>query len=274
MKKYFEYIGLIAFALFSFYYTEKVTKIMNNKDPVMVSIKEYKEKTKETCKEGYYTTDGVVLGVNGKIVDIEESYSNMASKGYDESLMVFEEVSCSVNKENTLENYIIKGNEVKNSVSLFIEIKDMSLLEKIIDISKNQNIKLNLIMDGKTLEKNKSYFEKLYLDNHDILYSGTTKEDLQTYIKTIKSFKSDKRLYCISYNEIDNIEICKKEKINTIKTSYYYDKNILLNTKTNFERGNFYIYKENNLTLKELNTLINYIKGKNINIVNITELLE
>ena len=70
MKKYFEYIGLIALTLFSFYYTDKVTKIMNSKDPVMISIKEYKDKTKESCKEGYYTNDGVILGVNGKIVDV------------------------------------------------------------------------------------------------------------------------------------------------------------------------------------------------------------
>ena len=90
MKKYFEYIGLIALTLFSFYYTDKVTKIMNSKDPVMISIKEYKDKTKESCKEGYYTNDGVILGVNGKIVDVNESYSNMISKGYDEELMVFE----------------------------------------------------------------------------------------------------------------------------------------------------------------------------------------
>ncbi len=273
MKKYFEYIGLIAFALFSFYYTEKVTKIMNNKDPLMTEIKKYKEKTKETCKEGYYTNEGVVLGVNGKIVDINESYSNMASTGYDESLMVFEEVTCKVNKDSTLENYIVKGNEVKNSISLFIEIKDMALIEKIINISKSQNIKLNLIIDGKTLENNKNYFNKLYLDKYDFIYNGTEKSDLKKYIKTIKDFNVDKRLYCISYNNIDNKEICKKENINTIKSSYYYDKNILLNTQTNFERGNFYIYKENNSTLKELNTLINFIKGKNLSIVNLTDLL-
>jgi len=45
VKKYFEYAGLIALTCFSFYYTEKVTKIMNSKDPVMISIEEYKENT-------------------------------------------------------------------------------------------------------------------------------------------------------------------------------------------------------------------------------------
>ncbi len=274
MKKYFEYIGLLALTLFSFYYTDKVTRIMNDKDPIMISIKEYKDNSKETCKEGYYTNDGVVLGVNGKIVSVNESYSNMVGKGYDESLMVFEEIKCSVNANNTLDNYIIKGNEVKNSVSLFIEVKDLSLLEKIIYIANRNDTKLNILTNGKTLEKSKEYFKNLYIEGYDIIYNGNDAEDLKLYIKTIKSFDKNNRLLCMSYNNIDNKEICSKEKINTLKTNYVYDKNLLNNTIKSFEKGGFYIYKENNVLLKELSSLINYINGKNLNIVSASDIIE
>lgn len=273
MKKYLEYIGILALALFSFYYTDKVTKIMNDKDPIMISIKEYKENTKETCKEGYYTNDGVVLGVNGKIVDINESYSNMVSKGYDETLMVFKEVKCNVRMNNTLDNYIVKGNEVKSSISLFILVKDLTLLDKIINISDTYNIKLNILVSGKLLNKNKEYFKKLYLDNYDIIYNGNNKEDLDLYIKNIKSFSNNDRLFCMSYKDVDNKEICNNKKINTLKTNYIYDKNILNNTIKNFEKGGFYIYKENNILVNELSSIINYIKGKNQSIVNISDML-
>ena len=33
---------------------------MNSKDPVMISIEEYKETQDTDCKEGYITSDGVV----------------------------------------------------------------------------------------------------------------------------------------------------------------------------------------------------------------------
>jgi len=124
VKKYFEYAGLIALTCFSFYYTEKVTKIMNSKDPIMVSIEEYKDKVSTDCKEGYITDNGIVLGVNGRVVDVKESYSKMQGYGYNEELMVFNEVECKVNLENSIDNYIIKGNESKNSVSLFINVND------------------------------------------------------------------------------------------------------------------------------------------------------
>ena len=274
MKKYFEYIGLIALTLFSFYYTDKVTKIMNSKDPVMISIKEYKDKTKESCKEGYYTSDGVILGVNGKIVDVNESYSNMVSKGYDEELMVFEEVLCKVNKEDNLGNYIIKGNEVKNSVSLFIEIKDLNYIDDIISISKNQNIKLNILVNGRILENNKEKFENIYKEGIDIIYNGNTLEDIEKYINIMGLISKEKRLLCVSYNNIDNLDICKSKKINTIKTNYVFDKSIYNNTKTNLEKGAFYIYKENSQSLNELNTIINHIKGKNIDMISAIEMIK
>ena len=40
MKKYFEYIGLIIFTGFGFFYTNKVTDLMNNKDPLMIFVLE------------------------------------------------------------------------------------------------------------------------------------------------------------------------------------------------------------------------------------------
>lgn len=274
MKKYFEYIGLIALTLFSFYYTDKVTKIMNNKDPIMVSIKEYNEKNKESCTEGYYTNDGVILGVSGKVVNISESYSNMVGNQYDEDLLVYEKVSCKVNKENTIDNYIIKGNDIKNSVSIFIELKDLSLIKSIINISSNHNIKVNLLVDGKLLENNKEYLKELYLNNYDLVYNGTISEDLKLYNKLINSFDKDNRRLCMSYLKKDNLNICKKEKLNTIRTEYIYDKNIYINTKSNLEKGGFYIFKENDNTLREFNSLINYIKGKKLNIISISEMLK
>lgn len=274
MKKYFEYIGLLALTCFSFYYTEKVTKIMNSKDPVMISIEEYKETQDTDCKEGYITSDGVVLGVSGRVVDVNESYSNMQGVGYNEDLMVFKSVTCKVNASTTLDSYIIKGNEAKNAVSLFINVNDGTLLQDIIEVSENKNTILNIIVTGSVLETHKDYLKDLYDKGYEIIYGGVEENDFKKYTKIMKSFENKPRTYCINLGIKDTLEMCEKEKINSIKASNNYTKDILLNTKTNLEKGNFYIYKENNNTLKELSSTINFINGKQIKIMSITDMLK
>lgn len=274
MKKYFEYIGLLALTCFSFYYTEKVTKIMNSKDPIMVSIEEYKEKVSTDCKEGYITNDGVVLGVSGRVVDVSESYSAMQGTGYNEDLMVFEDVSCKVNMDSTLDNYIIKGNEAKNAVSLFININDGSLIKEIIEVSKNKNVKLNLIVTGSVLETHEYYLNELYNDGYEIIYGGGEENDFKKYTKIMKDFENKPRMYCINLGIKDTLDMCKKSKINSIKATNIYTKDVLLNTKTNLEKGSFYVYKENNNTLKELSSTINFINGKQLKIMSLTDMLK
>lgn len=274
MKKYFEYVGLIALTCFSFYYTERVTKIMNSKDPIMVSIEEYKDKVSVDCKEGYITSDGVVLGVNGSVVDVKESYSKMQGVGYNEDLMVFEEVECKVNLESTLDNYIIKGNDSKNSVSIFININDGSLIKEIIDIANSKDIKLNLIVSGSVLETHGEYLKTVYENGHEIIYGGLEENDFKKYIKIMKEYEKNARTYCINTGIKDTLNMCKKEGINSLKTNNIYSKDIMLNTKNNLEKGNFYVYKENKNTLKELSSTINFIEGKQLKIVSITDMLK
>lgn len=274
MKKYFEYIGLIALTCFSFYYTERVTKIMNSKDPIMVNIEEYKDNMNTSCKEGYITSDGVVLGVNGREVDVRESYSNMQGMGFSEDLMVWNEVECKVNLETTLDSYIIKGNESKASVSLFINVIDGSLLDKIIEVSKAKNVKLNLIVTGSILETYKEYMSEIYKDGYDILYGGIEENDFKKYIKIMKEFENKPRMYCMNLGIKDTLDMCKKSNINSLKSDKIYTRDVLLNTKNNLEKGSFYIYKENANALKELSSTINFIEGKEIKIINITDMLK
>ncbi len=271
MKKYFEYLGLIVFALFSFYYTEKVTKIMNSKDPVMKQIKDYKSTNEVSCTEGYITSDGVVLGVSGKIVDIDESYTSMQGSGFDESLLVFKKDECKVNLETTKDNYIIKGNEKKNSISIFIELSDMELINNIIEKTSIKSTPINIITTGKMMEENKDTFKDLSKKGYEIIYGGTNKEDFKKYINIMNELKANK--YCINVEDNDILPMCKKENINSLKAKKIYRKDILRNTQRELKKGEFYIYKENANTLKEISATINYIDGKQIQILKITDLL-
>ena len=144
MKKYFEYIGLIIFTGFGFFYTNKVTDLMNNKDPLMIEIKEFASNNNTLCKEGYVTNEGVVLGKNGKEVDYTLTYSNMQGKKFDELDVVYKEVDCKINLNSIKDNYIIKGNESKNMISIFIKINDNSLVKDIVNVFDKNNVKFLL----------------------------------------------------------------------------------------------------------------------------------
>lgn len=266
MKKYFEYLGLLTFAVCSFYYTTKVTKLMNSKDPLMITLKEYKEENKSVCKEGYIKDGEAVLGASGKELNIEESYSNMQGDEFDKSKLVFNELTCKINLNSVKDNYIIKGNESKNMVSLLIKVNSTSLLNEILEIGKNTNIPLGIIVNDNLLSNNNDYLLKVLKNNNYLVFEG---ENINNYISLTKELGSSQ--YCIETSKNTTLKDCKKEKIPLLRGEVY-TKNILLNVKNNLEKGSFYVLSENNVTLKELNALIKVINAKGMKIVSLDEL--
>lgn len=270
MKKTFEYIGLFVLVIFSFYYTDKVVKMVNKNDPLMEQITTYASANNTSCIEGYTTDEGIILGVSGLIVDENKSYSNMKGFGFNEELFVFEEDTCSINKAEYIDQYIIKGNESKNSVSILILVNDGTLLKDLNNIAKTKGINIGYIVNGEILEENRKIFEELIKDGNDILYGGNNNKDFNKFYKIIDDLKIN--TYCI-YNNFDVINICKNKSINSVKTDLIYSKDILLNIKKTLEKGNIYILKENKYTVEELSSSINHINGKGVKITSLNELL-
>ena len=270
VKKTFEYIGLLVLVVFSFYYTDKVVKMVNKNDPLMEQIVKYASVNNSSCVEGYSTDEGVVLGVSGLVVDEYTSYSNMKGFGYNENLFVFEEDTCSINKAEYVDKYIIRGNESKNAVSLLILVDDVDLVSSINDVALSKGVNLNYIVDGEILQDNKSLFYDLASNGNTILYGGNNKEDFNDFYKVIDDFKTD--TFCV-YNDYDVIGICKDKGVNSVKTDLVYNKNFLLNIKNTLEKGNIYILKGNKYVTSELSSIISHINGKGIKILSLYDLL-
>lgn len=263
MKKIFSYIGIISLFMFSFYFTERLALFMNKEDVLMKEITTYAEKNNKYCKEGNITSEGVVLGVNGKVVDEKASYSEMQFIGFDEKLMKYVDDSCIVTKENNLKDYIISGNSYKNSVSVIVNITTGKNLNKIINISNNKNIKLSLAINKSNYEDNKNYIDSLINSGYDILYKGKS-SGLMDFKKIYNN-----TFNCININDDDLINECRKNKINTIKTNSYYKKDYYINIKSSLEKGKFYVLEESTELSEELGIIINYIKSRGYDILNI-----
>lgn len=262
MKKFFEYVGLTILFLFSYYYTGKIAEVMSDKDTIMVNLEEKNNTLNKECIEGYMNSDGVVLGISGLEINKEKSYQNMKGVGYDESLIEYNETPCVVNKKNSLNKFILKGNPTKSSISLIIDVKLFEYIDYFKEIANEKNIKINYLVDDSILNKYKNELLELYEDNNDILYKGTN----------IKEFKKIfNNTYCI-YNERYNmLDICGSEKINTIKPEKYYSKDFLLNIKKNIEKGDFIVIEENKRNMVEFSSVIKHINSKGISIINLNE---
>ncbi|MEG2457694.1 MAG: hypothetical protein RSB41_02250 [Bacilli bacterium] len=267
IKKVFEYSGLLAFLLFSFYYTDKVVGLAQKRDPIMESIIEQVSLVNKGCIEGYISEEGVVPGISGKSIDVDKSYQNMKGLGFNKELLVYNEEKCIVSSVNNMKNYIIKGNEKKNSVSILLLINNNEYLKDIINIATNKKIKIDLIINERLLEENREMYTKLINNGFNFIYNDN--KNINKYLKYLKDEDKENTSLCIKTKNIDPIEECKNKKINTIVPKTYLSKNILLSLKNTLYKGQFIVLYENKNTVNELSAVINFINAKGIDIKNV-----
>ena len=92
MKKKLEVLGVLLFAGFSFYYTEKVSNLIRNNDPLMNEIRNNEGDMIVSKIEPVLLEDEYITGINGCQVDEKESYNKMKTVGhYKEELLVMKE---------------------------------------------------------------------------------------------------------------------------------------------------------------------------------------
>lgn len=268
MNKITKYFGVIALVLFSFFYTEEAIHITNDNNPTMKEIKKYEKKLNRKCSEGYREKNGVILGVSGKEVNVNKSYNNMRGIGFSEDLLVFNLERCEVNKDTSLDNYIVGGNNVKNSISFIIFTTDIKKVVNFVKIAEEKDITFSIAGTGEFLNNNKEELKKLYNMGYDLIYSGNEEKDYKKYRKILKELNS--KGYCIYTGSNEIINICSPYKVNSIKTNNLIEKNLYSFVKNNLDKGMFYSIKDNNYNLNEFGITINFIKAKGINIKTIS----
>ena len=153
MKNSFKYIFIIIITIFSFYYTDKVIELSEYNNVVLASINEYASVNDKECIEGSINKNGIILGLSGIKVDKDKSYSNMKGIGFKKELIEYKNEKCILNKEDNLDKYIIKGNNIENKISLIFDMYDLKYYETIENISRQEKIEINYLINYKNLEK-------------------------------------------------------------------------------------------------------------------------
>lgn len=271
LKKILKVSAVLLLVGFSFFYTEKVTMIARNSDPIMRAIKKEESNKKVSNVNPVINNDEYIMGINGCEIDVNKSYSKMRSVGeFKEELIVMKETS---NDKDLTNKYVIGGNNKEKNVSLiFIVNKDID--SSLTDYINQKNIKVNYFIDGKYLEEN-MITVKFLSENNNIYYLGVNEEYSDEYMlyhnNLIGMNGTNESKYCFTNDKnSDTLKLCNDYNMTTIKSDVIKD-NVYKTIKDKLNNGVIFAVDSDNID--EIKVSINYILSKGYNIVSLEDLL-
>mgnify|MGYP004512842037 FL=1 len=271
IKKFTQVFSILLLAGFSFFYTEKVTQIVRNNDPIMLKIKDAKKTISVAKIDPVINDDEYITGVNGCDIDVDKSYTKMKNVGeYKEELLVLSETVIDKKIKN---KYIISGNKNEKNVSIVLIIKD-KLNNNLVNYLNSKKVNANFFIDGNYLSKNIVNIKEL-ASNHNIYYLGTDGKYSDKYMiynnNLININTKNESNYCITDKKDEKLlKLCTDYDMKTIKADYI-ENNILDTIKNNLTNGEIIVF--NSEDEEEIKISINYILSKGYNIVSLNNLL-
>lgn len=279
IKRYFSYLGVLVLACFSFYYTDKAADIVRDNDPIMKSIISEQDNYIINPVSAIIDDDEITSGINGKKVNIDKSYQNMKKLNeYNESMLVFDQIIPEINLLNTFDKYIVGGNKSKNEVALLFKIDDIYYVNTLNNILLDKNITATLFIDGSVVYDNMNLILDLVNNKYEIEnlgYNGSYSEDYFSWTNNmISALTNEDTLFCyIDYKNSDILDLCKKYKMYTVKPTISVSNYPFSTVKKELSSGSIISFNLSDNTIKELPSIISYIKQKGYSFVSLKELI-
>ena len=278
LKRIFCILGTFCLVCFSFYYTDYAINIIRKTDPIMKEIISYSNSYGNTSLDAVLVNGGLIPGIKGNIVDLDESYNNMKRLGkFDESLLVFEEVLPNKTVFDNYDFYIISGNSLINNVSLIFILEDTSYVEEILSILNKKNVVASFFVTSDIFDNSLDLIKLIVNNNHKVeLYdSNYNLHTIKKYNSIFKMVSNNNLSFCYSeFKNEDLLNNCKKEKLYTIIPSIVSDKFLYNDVKDNLNNGDIISLKNSSNVVRELSSTINYIFQKGKKIVSLDNLIK
>lgn len=270
LKKMFKVTMIVVLLGFSFFYTEKVTKIVRKKDPIMIEINKIKDDKYIQSIGPIINEDEYIVGINGCEVDINKSYNKMKSVGkFKEELIVMKQVKDNDNLDN---KYIISGNKMNKNISI-IFILNNDINEDIIEYLNSKKITINYFVDKNYLEKNTMMIKFLSKYNNIYYYgdNGIYEDKYIIYANNLIGINSNNESsYCLTDKKDEKLlKLCTSYQMKTIKTDYIKN-DLYNNVKEKLSNGSIITINSNDLN--NVKASINYIVSRGYNIVTLDNL--
>lgn len=279
LKKYTSYLGVLVLACFSFYYTDRAVDIVKRNDPVMKNIVANYNKFLIDPVSAIINQDEMIIGMNGKKINIDKSYQNMKKiNSYNESMLVFDEVIPDISLNNNYDKYIVSGNISLSRVALVFKVDDISYINTVNNILLDKNIVATFFIDGNVIENNMNQVLELVSNGNEIEnlgYDGTYSINKFAWTNNmISSLTNKDTKFCYTdYKNSDILNLCSNYRMHTIKPNVSISNYPFSTVKKELENGSIISFNLNDIIVKELPTIISYIKQKGYDLSTLEELI-
>ena len=254
MKRFFQILGICSILVFSFYYTDKIALIVQEKNPILQEIKSKENELLIDSKDATVVNNFIIPGIKGSKVNVEKSFNKMKSlNAFNEYYLVYDDVKPSISIEDNKDKIIISGNKSKKQISVIIEYNEDL-------INYFRNYKIDLLINKNNYDKNIK-FELINNEKHVKKF-----KQVETLLN---NDKINKKL-CL-YNQ-SNQDICKSKGNYIIKNTHYLNDNIY-DIKNTLENGSIILIKKDT-NLKDIKILLNQIKFQDLEMVYLSDLIK
>jgi len=277
IKKIIKAIGLFTLIGFSFFYTDKVIEVIQEEDKVMIELQNVKDTYKVEPINASITENTMIPGLNGRKINIDKSYKNMKGNGiFNNRLIAYDTITPEISMKTNKDKFIILGNNNKQMISLVFILNNNKNLEKIEEMLENKGATANYFVDYKYLINHSTKIKEL--ENREFYSYGDngeyTPDNLLFSSNLISRISNNNAIFCLSDN-MDNeiLDLCYKNDLYTIVPNIIGGDTPYASVKENLSSGSIILLSMNNDTIKELPTILDYIKGKGYKISGLSKLL-
>ena len=252
--KYFKYIGLAVIMAFSFYYTEKISNIVLNKNPLMVTINESADDYNVKSVNALINGDYIIPGINGLQVNARESFYKMQEFDvFNKYFLIFDQVKPDISLNDNKHKIIKSGNKKLNKVSFVLNSEN-----EVSEYFKSNNIKASLLVNINTYKSN-NYFEVI---NNEI-------NGFKSLENNLNLNKENKHICVLNDN---NKDMCLKYKNYLVEPELIFNNSNLYDIKNRIDSGSIILINDN-VSIANMSLLIKEIKYKDLEIVYLSELI-
>ncbi len=254
MKNLFKYMGIALVLLVSFYYTEKMSKIVVNNSSLVKeinkNIKEYNVASVSAIIEDEY----IIPGLNGYAVNVLKSYNNMRYLDtFNSYYLEYDKITPEVSLENNKDKIIKYGNPNKKNIALIIKNN-----QNVLNYASQIGLKVTRLIDRNSFDKN-SLYEQI-------------NDDHENYLKVEAMLDNNNLNKNICFVSKNNKDVCLKYKKYLVEASVSLNSYNLASIKENLKNG-YIIYINDNVSITDFKLLINQINYQDIKISYLSELI-
>ena len=254
MKNLFKYMGIALVLLVSFYYTEKMSKIVVNNSSLVKEINRNSKDYNVASVSAIIEDDYIIPGLNGYAVNVLKSYNNMRYLDtFNSYYLEYDKITPDISLENNKDKIIKFGNPSKNNIALVIQDN-----QDIINYASSMDIKITRLVDSKTFDKN-SIYEQI---NND--YENYSKVEAM-----LDNNNVNKNICFVSKNIKD---VCLKNKKYLVEASVSLNNYNLASIKDNLKSG-YIIFINDNVSLTDFKLLVKQINYQDLKINYLSELI-